>query len=118
MQQEPLSGPNYKGTKAQFKINYQGKTKMIYPEKRLYTIGQMPMTESAIDVTPFRDIYIALGEPLTNDSWSVRLYYKPLIRWIWAGGFMILAGGFFALTDRRYYRKRQSVAVGVQELKV
>lgn len=115
--QEPLIGPNYKGTKAQFKINYQGKSKLIYPEKRLYTVGQMAMTESAIDVTPFRDIYVALGEPLADNSWSVRLYYKPLIRWIWAGGFMILAGGFFALTDRRYYQKRQQAIIGTQELK-
>lgn len=116
--QAPLNGPNYQGTKAQFKISHQGKAKLIYPEKRLYTIGQMAMTESAIDVTPFRDIYVALGEPLADDSWSVRLYYKPFVRWIWAGGFMILAGGFFALTDRRYYQKRKKVAVCVQELKV
>ena len=68
------------------------------------------MTESAIDVTPFRDIYVALGEPLGDDSWSVRLYYKPLVRWIWGGGFMILAGGIFALTDRRYYQKRKITA--------
>ncbi|MDR3442508.1 MAG: heme lyase CcmF/NrfE family subunit [Legionella sp.] len=108
VRQEPLSGPNYKGTKTEFKVSHQGKTKIIYPEKRLYTIGQMAMTESAIDVTPFRDIYVALGEPLTDDSWSVRLYYKPFVRWIWAGGFMILAGGFLALTDRRYYKNRQS----------
>ena len=106
--QKPLDGPNYKGTQAQFRISHHDKTKLIYPEKRLYTIGQMAMTESAIDVTPFRDIYVALGEPLNGDSWSVRLYYKPFIRWIWAGGFMILAGGFFALTDRRYYQKRQT----------
>ncbi|WP_058535612.1 heme lyase CcmF/NrfE family subunit [Legionella saoudiensis] len=106
--QKPLDGPNYKGTQAQFRISHHDKTKLIYPEKRLYTIGQMAMTESAIDVTPFRDIYVALGEPLSGDSWSVRLYYKPFIRWIWAGGFMILAGGFFALTDRRYYQKRQT----------
>jgi cytochrome c-type biogenesis protein CcmF len=117
VQQEPLSGPNYKGTKAEFRISYQGKTKLIYPEKRLYNVGQMAMTESAIDVTPFRDIYIALGEPLTDSSWSVRVYYKPLIRWIWGGGFMILAGGFFALTDRRYYQKRHSVAFSTQKLK-
>lgn len=117
VQQEPLSGPNYKGTKAEFRISYQGKTKLIYPEKRLYNVGQMAMTESAIDVTPFRDIYIALGEPLTDSSWSVRVYYKPLIRWIWGGGFMILAGGFFALTDRRYYQKRHSVALSTQKLK-
>ncbi|MCL9683441.1 heme lyase CcmF/NrfE family subunit [Legionella maioricensis] len=116
--QEPLNGPNYQGTKTQFKISHQGRTKLIYPEKRLYTIGQMAMTESAIDVTPFRDIYVALGEPLADDSWSVRLYYKPFVRWIWAGGFLILAGGFFALTDRRYYQKRKVVAACTQELKV
>jgi cytochrome c-type biogenesis protein CcmF len=115
--QEALSGPNYKGTKAEFKVSYQGKTKFIYPEKRLYNIGQMAMTESAIDVTPFRDIYIALGEPLSQNSWSVRLYYKPLIRWIWAGGFMILAGGLFALSDRRYYQKNRVKMNNPQELK-
>ncbi|MFI4919202.1 MAG: heme lyase CcmF/NrfE family subunit [Legionellales bacterium] len=102
--QSPLIGPNYKGTKAQFSISYQDKVKLIYPEKRLYVVGQMAMTESAIDVTPFRDIYVALGESLGGGSWSVRLYYKPFVRWIWAGGFMMFMGGVLALTDRRYKR--------------
>lgn len=115
--QTSLNGPNYKGTKAEFKISHQGKTALIYPEKRVYTIGQMAMTESAIDVTPFRDIYVALGEPLSDNSWSVRLYYKPFVRWIWAGGFMILAGGCFALTDKRYYQKRQVGELCRRELK-
>jgi len=114
--QSPLNGPNYKGTKAQFKISYKDKSRLIYPEKRIYTVGQMAMTESAIDVTPFRDIYVALGEPLNENSWSVRVYYKPFVRWIWSGGFMILAGGFFALTDRRYYQKKQAVGVSAKEL--
>lgn len=118
IRQTPLNGPNYKGTRAEFSIKYQGKTKSIFPEKRLYTIGQMPMTESAIDVTPFRDIYIALGEPLSDDAWSVRIYYKPLVRWIWAGGFMILAGGVLALTDRRYYQRRQIPAMTDREIRV
>lgn len=108
--QSPLKGPNYTGTKTQFSISRQGKVKLIYPEKRVYTVGQMALTESAIDVTPFRDIYIALGEPLNDDSWSVRLYYKPFVRWIWFGGFMMLAGGFLALSDRRYYKKRKEAA--------
>lgn len=107
VQEKPLLGPNYQGTQATFKISHEGKMHFIYPEKRMYTIGQMAMTESAIDVTAFRDIYVALGEPLGNESWSVRLYYKPFVRWIWAGGFMILAGGVLALTDRRYYQKRK-----------
>lgn len=117
MQQDSLIGPNYEGTKTQFKISYQGRSKLIYPEKRLYTVGQMAMTESAIDVTPFRDIYVALGERLTPSSWSVRLYYKPFIRWIWSGGFMILAGGFLALTDRRYYQKKQPVLLSAERVK-
>ena len=64
------------------------------------------MTDSAIDVNLFRDIYIALGEPIGRDAWSVRLYYKPFIRWIWGGGFLILLGGLLALSDRRYYKVR------------
>jgi cytochrome c-type biogenesis protein CcmF len=109
--QSSLNGANYTGSRAEFKISTKDHVRLIYPEKRIYTIGQMAMTESAIDVTPFRDIYVALGEPLAHESWSVRLYYKPLVRWIWGGGFMILAGGFFALTDRRYYQKRKAVDV-------
>lgn len=106
LSQSPLHGPNYTGTQTQFSISSQGAAHIIYPEKRIYIIGQMAMTESAIDVTPFRDIYVALGEPLEDNAWSVRLYYKPLVRWIWGGGFMILTGGFLALTDKRYYQRR------------
>ena len=104
-----LAGANYHGTRAHFTINNHHTHVDIYPEKRIYNVGKMAMTESAIDVTPFRDIYIALGEPLDDDSWSVRLYFKPFVRWIWGGGFFILAGGFLALTDRRYFRKRPKV---------
>lgn len=109
--QSALYGPNYKGTKTEFKISKGSQSKVIYPEKRMYTVGQMAMTEAAIDVTPFRDIYVALGEPLTKSSWSVRVYYKPLVRWIWAGGFMILAGGLFALADRRYYKHKNTAHI-------
>lgn len=96
-------GPNYHGMRADFQIKHGNSVKTIYPEKRIYDVGKMPMTESAIDVTPFRDVYIALGEPLDDNAWSVRMYYKPLVRWIWAGGFLILFGGVLALADSRYY---------------
>lgn len=101
-----LSGPNYHGSRARFMVSSRGRNRVVYPEKRIYNVGKIPMTESAIDVTAFRDIYIALGEPLGKTAWSVRLYYKPFIRWIWWGGFMILAGGILALADRRYYASR------------
>ena len=65
------------------------------------------MTESGIDVGVFRDLYVTLGEPLTGDAWSLRLYYRPFVRWIWAGGLFMVLGGFLAATDPRYRRLRQ-----------
>jgi len=114
--QSDLEGPNYTGHRTAFKISHFGNAHMIYPEKRLYSVGQMAMSEAAIDVSPFRDIYVALGEPLNANSWSVRVYYKPFVRWIWAGGFMILLGGFCALSDRRYYQKKRQATATVPEL--
>lgn len=110
VKEEALHGPNYSGAQAIFEIQKPGSDTVsrIYPQKRIYTVGGMPMTDAAIDISPFRDIYIALGEPLSERSWSVRIYYKPLVRWIWGGGFLMLAGGFFALADPRYYMKKKA----------
>ena len=101
-----LTGANYHGSRVEFKVKSPHRESSVYPEKRIYNVGRMPMTEAAIDVTPFRDIYIALGEPLGDTAWSVRLYYKPFVRWIWWGGFLMVLGGVLALTDRRYYSRR------------
>lgn len=106
MGESVLKGANYHGTKAIFSVEKGRHACVIYPEKRIYDVGETPMTDAAIDVTPFRDVYIALGEPLPDDAWAVRLYWKPLVRWIWGGGFLMLAGGLVALTDRRLYTRR------------
>ncbi len=105
VKESALTGANYHGSRVQFLISSPSRQSTIYPEKRIYDVGGMAMTDSAIDVTPFRDIYVALGEPLDETAWSVRLYYKPFVRWIWWGGFMIVAGGLLALLDRRYYSR-------------
>lgn len=114
--EQGIKGPNYTGSEAKFLVKKGNYIYDIYPQKRLYAVSKMPMTESAIDVSPWRDIYVALGEPIGKQSWSVRIYYKPLIRWIWGGGFLILMGGFLALTDRRYYLSRQSAEPALTEL--
>jgi cytochrome c-type biogenesis protein CcmF len=106
VQEKSMMGANYRGSRVEMLISTKHRQVRIYPEKRIYTIGNMPMTEAAIDVTPFRDVYIALGAPLDDTTWSVRVYYKPFVRWIWMGGFLMVCGGLLALTDRRYYGKR------------
>lgn len=102
IKESSLQGPNYHGARVKFMLHDGKYQTYIFPEKRIYDIGQMPMTDSAIDVTFMRDVYVALGEPIDANAWSVRLYYKPCIRFIWGGGFLILAGGLLALMDRRY----------------
>ena len=75
---------------------------VLYPQKRNYLVQKMPMTEAAIDWGLTRDIYVALGEPLDESAWSMRIYYKPFIRWIWLGGLLMVIGGLLAATDKRY----------------
>jgi cytochrome c-type biogenesis protein CcmF len=63
------------------------------------------MTEAAIDPGFTRDLYISLGEQInTKGGWAVRIYVKPYIRWMWGGGILLMLGGFWAATDRRYLR--------------
>ena len=67
----------------------------------------MPMTEAGIDAGFTRDIYMSLGEPLDSESWSVRLYHKPFVRWIWLGSILMAIGGLLAILDKRYRTAKQ-----------
>ena len=72
----------------------------------------MPMTEAAIDPGLTRDIYVSLGDPLggNDGAWSVRVYYKPFVDWIWFGALMMAVGGVLAAADRRYRIRKSKVA--------
>ena len=100
---ENARGPNYRAERGTVSVTRDGTpVTVLYPEKRRYTVQTQPMTEAAIDVGIVRDLYVSLGEPLGQGSWSLRVYYKPFIRWIWAGGFLAALGGLLAVSDRRY----------------
>ncbi len=104
-------GPNYKAAEGWFTTMYQGEEiGRLHSQKRLYNAGGMPMTEAGIDAGFWRDLYVSLGENMNQDgAWSVRLYHKPLIRWIWLGALIMGFGGLLAATDKRY-RKSLKVA--------
>ena len=74
----------------------------MHPEKRTYNASGMAMTEAAIDTGIFRDLYVALGEPLGDGSWIVRVYHKPFVDWIWFGCLLMAFGGALAVSDKRY----------------
>ncbi|MGB1975101.1 MAG: heme lyase CcmF/NrfE family subunit [Vibrio toranzoniae] len=111
-------GPNYDGYIADFEITKEGKyINTLHAEKRFYTTAKSMMTEAAIDSGVTRDLYIAMGERLDdNKSWAVRIYYKPFVRWIWAGSLIMSIGGVIAISDRRYrFRKPTKKSAQEQE---
>ena len=100
---EDIVGPNYTGVRGVVTVLKNGReTGVMHPEKRMYNVQQMPMTEAAIDTGFTRDLYVSLGEPVDGGAWVVRVYYKPFVDWIWGGAFLMALGGVLALSDRRY----------------
>ncbi|MBU84268.1 heme lyase CcmF/NrfE family subunit [Alcanivorax sp.] len=101
-------GPNFDSTRGHFQVSYQGEPVVIlHPEKRTYHASGQIMTEAAIDAGFWRDLYVAMGEPLDDgNAWAVRIYFKPGIRWIWLGSLIMAFGGVLALSDKRYRRLR------------
>ena len=103
MDLKTLSGPNYQATEAVVDVIKNGQLiTTLRSQKRIYTVRNISMTEAGIDAGFTRDIYISLGEPLNDGAWSIRLYHKPFVRWIWLGAILIAIGGLLAIIDRRY----------------
>jgi cytochrome c-type biogenesis protein CcmF len=101
-----LNGPNYVAAQGLVEVSRGDRVvARLKPEKRIYRVQDNPMTEAAIDPGFTRDLYVALGEELPDGGWTVRVYVKPFIDWIWGGGLMMALGGLIAATDRRYRKK-------------
>jgi cytochrome c-type biogenesis protein CcmF len=108
-----VNGPNYKALRGDIKVTKDGKyLEMLYPEKRKYFSSAMPMTEAGIDSGFFRDLYVSLGEPIEGErlQWSVRVFYKPFISWLWYGAILMVLGGLLAVSDRRYRKSANTLA--------
>jgi cytochrome c-type biogenesis protein CcmF len=98
-----FQGPNFVAEEGDFELRSDGELlSLLKPQIRTYQVQTQPMTEAAIDTNLVRDVFVALGEPLGDDAWSVRLRVKPLISFLWLGAGLMALGGLVAITDRRY----------------
>ncbi len=105
-----VEGPNYMAIEGLVDIRKDGEfIGSVRPQKRQYLVQKNWMTEAGILALWNRDLFVALGDQLGNGVWSVRIQYKPMIRFIWLGAFLMALGGGIAVSDRRY-RSRQRVA--------
>jgi len=107
-----VQGPNYVSDQAVFDVLRDGNpVTVLKPEKRFYSVARNVMTEADLDPGLFRNLYIALGEPVGDNAWAVRVHVKPFVRWIWFGGLLVALGGLVTLADRRYRRERAKAMV-------
>jgi cytochrome c-type biogenesis protein CcmF len=98
-----VQGPNYTAREAVIEIRRNGDfVSEVRPQKRQYLVQKSPMTEAGIDAGLTRDLFVAMGDQIGPDTWSVRVQYKPMIRFIWLGCFVMALGGLIAASDRRY----------------
>jgi len=101
-----VTGPNYDAKEAEVHVSKDGKeVAVLHPQKRIYRAQPNPMTEAGIDAHWSRDLLVSMGDELGNGMWSVRLQYKPLVRFIWLGAVIMAIGGLIAVLDRRYRAK-------------
>ncbi len=101
--QQNLQGPNYVAEQASLAVTRGGKQiAVIEPAKRFYPVQRQATNESAILTVGFTDIYAALGDGSPQTGWTLRLYHKPLVTWIWLGAVLMVAGGAVSLSDRRF----------------
>ena len=109
-----VNGPNYVADEGRIAVYHKGKfLKQMKPQKRRYLATNSVMTEVALDPGLFRDLYIAMGEPLTDNAWAMRVHFKPFVRWIWLGAIFMALGSLLAVADKRYRKLTKKVAVPV-----
>jgi len=115
-----VRGPNFIADEALVVVRKSGQiVARMKPQKRRYLAQGSMMTEAAIDAGLFRDLYVAMGEPIGNEgAWAIRLHYKPMVRWIWLGAIFMAFGGFLSVADRRYRRQSALSPVGLTSMPV
>jgi cytochrome c-type biogenesis protein CcmF len=106
-----VRGPNYDAVRAVVEVTRAGKpVTVLKPEKRHFWVQQTDNSQAAISVNWSRDLFVAMGNPLGAGAWSMRIQYKPLVRYIWLGAFVMAVGGVVAATDRRYRARVKAVS--------
>ncbi len=114
-----VRGPNYVAARGHVSVTRDGRpVTTLYPERRVYTVQEQVMTEAAIDPGLTRDLYVSLGDPVSDErgsgAWLIKIQHKPFIDWIWGGCLIMALGGLLAASDRRYrFSEKKRTAVEV-----
>ncbi|MDZ5460955.1 heme lyase CcmF/NrfE family subunit [Azohydromonas lata] len=110
---QPLQGVNHDGVQARVEV-WRGTelVAQLSPQRRAFRAQDQTLAVPAIDRSPWRDLYVALGDPLGAGRWAVRLQLKPMVNWIWAGVLLMALGGALAALDAQYRRRAVAAQAG------
>jgi len=98
-----VRGPNYIADEGIIRVFVDDEFyTTMKPQKRHYKVQRNVMTEADINAGLFRDLFVAMGEPLDGDAWALRIHYKPFVRWLWLGAIFMALGSILAVLDKRY----------------
>jgi cytochrome c-type biogenesis protein CcmF len=97
-------GPNYTILFGKFTVRKDGEIfTVMEAEKRNYPVARMPTTEAAIHTTLMGDLYAVIGDAEGDEgAYVTRIYYNPLVVWMWIGCIVMMFGGTLSMTDRRH----------------
>jgi cytochrome c-type biogenesis protein CcmF len=99
---DTVQGPNYTAERATFTVRRDGVVvTTLAPERRRYVVTGTETTEAALYTQWYADLYAVIGQSDDKGGWTVRLYFKPLVPWLWGGTLLMVFGGFVSLSDRR-----------------
>src|SRR5690606_23138228 len=109
----------YLAEEARIAVTEDGKSLPdMLPQKRRYLATGSVMTEVALNVNFFRDLYIAKGESLGANAWAMRVHFKPFVRWIWLGALMMAFGAALTVGDKRYRKRKLTTDTSKTENRV
>ncbi|WOT05510.1 heme lyase CcmF/NrfE family subunit [Shewanella youngdeokensis] len=94
----------------------------LYPQRQTFKTNAMEMSAAGIQSGFFGDLYVSMGQQLTdnpglnNNEYLIRISYKPLVNWIWYGAMLMMFGGLIIVICTQVKRvKSRSIAPQQQE---
>jgi cytochrome c-type biogenesis protein CcmF len=103
----PVVGENWSALQARLTARTGDTVRVLRPQSRFFATPPTVTSESAILTRWNGQLYTVLGQPDGSGRWQVRLWWKPFVTMIWAGGGMIALGGLLALVGRWWRTRRQ-----------
>lgn len=96
----PTAGKNWTAMKGELRASRGSGPITLTPETRYYSDPPTETNESAIETFWDGQLYTVIGKQDPSGAWQLRLWWKPFVTLIWAGGALIALGGALALLGR------------------